>query len=204
MSRRFYQENEFQQLAPLKDNWERIRDEAREMNAPLTGIHRVGKTHQQVFTELADHVESGGKYGWLDGWGPQGVNKDWVQLMLMTEDRPVSFLNGRMGATASLLSEIAGVKVAALVRLKAHTFLPIHRHAELAQERILQMHLTLEASPEHNYAYLNVEGDFRQHVPGELLIFDGSLVHFALNASPADRTILYVEFHRDGRPFPAG
>lgn len=198
MNRRFYEEEEFPQLAPLKENWLRIRDEARDLDAPLTGIHRVGKTHQQVFTELADHVGSGGEYGWLDGWGVQGINKDWVQLMLVSEDCPISFLNGKMMITTSLLSRIPGVKVAALVRLKANTFLPTHRHSELALEGILQMHLTLEAASKWNYAYLNVEGEFRQHVPGEMFIFDGSLNHFALNASPDDRTILYLEFRRDG------
>ena len=59
------------------------------------------------------------------------------------------------------------------------------------------MHLPLETAPEANYAYLNVNGQFRQHVLGQPIVFDGSLDHFALNASHCDRTVLYVEFERD-------
>jgi beta-hydroxylase len=97
------------------------------------------------------------------------------------------------------LSDVPGVKVAAFVRLAPDGFLGAHRHPELREEGLLQMHLTLEAADEANYAYLNVEGEFRQHVPGEGFVFDGSLDHFALNASPEDRVILYLEF----RPSPS-
>ncbi|MEW7010014.1 aspartyl/asparaginyl beta-hydroxylase domain-containing protein [Lentilitoribacter sp. EG35] len=193
----FHDEQNFPQFTSLRDNWTKIRDETDELDLPLTPIHRVGKTHKEVFKEIGDYVQGGGEYGWLKGWGLNGINEDWIQLVLVAESNPIRFLNGKMAYTLSLLNRIPGVKVAALVRLKSNTFLPTHCHKELAAKGILQLHLTLDAASEHNYAYLNVEGEFRQHVPGQTLIFDGSLAHFAINASQKDRTILYVEFQRD-------
>jgi Aspartyl/Asparaginyl beta-hydroxylase len=74
------------------------------------------------------------------------------------------------------------------------TFLPLHNHPELREKGLLQMHLTLDAAASCNYAYINVDGHFRQHRPGDAFVFDGSCDHFALNASTQMRTILYLEF----------
>jgi hypothetical protein len=60
----------------------------------------------------------------------------------------------------------------------------------------LQLHLPIITAKEQNYAYLNVNGEFRQHTAGEPIIFDGSLDHFVLNESPSDRIILYMEFKK--------
>ena len=65
------------------------------------------------------------------------------------------------------------------------------------KESLLQFHLPIITAPERNYAYLNVMGEFRQHVEGEPIIFDGSLDHFAINESDVDRTIVYMEFKKE-------
>ncbi|MCD2175097.1 aspartyl/asparaginyl beta-hydroxylase domain-containing protein [Rhizobium sp. C4] len=194
MTNCFYDLNLFPQLASLRDKWTVIRDEALALAAPRTPIHRVGKRHEEVYGEVALHVQNGGSYGWLDGWGRDGANNDWLQYGLIYKDKPIEFLDRQVENTIALLSKIDGINVAAFLKLKPNSLLPTHNHPELRDLGLLQMHLTLDAASSRNFSYLNVEGEFRQHVPGEAFVFDGSNYHFALNASDADRTILYIEF----------
>lgn len=67
----------------------------------------------------------------------------------------------------------------------------------------MQMHITLDAASERGFAYLNVAGHFNQNRVGNAIVFDGSLDHFALNASPQPRTIFCLEFERAKQMVPA-
>lgn len=193
----FYNNNEFSPLQILPDNWETIRDEFLELNAPVTNLHRIGKSHDHVLKEMMRYIQEGNPYGWVKGWGNNGVNHDWLQYALIVDDTPVPFVRPKMHKTLEILQQIKGVKVCALVKMKAHTFLSVHRHPEMQLQNLLQLHVPLVTAPLGNYAYLNVLGEFRQQVAGELIIFDGSLDHFAVNATPYDRTILYMEFKKN-------
>ncbi len=193
----FYDSQEFPALETLAKNWDIIRDEYRELEAPQLDIDRVDKLHEEVYKEVEKHVAKNGKYGWLQGWSQDGrPNKGWTQYGMVILDSAVPFIQNEMSRTIKMLLEIKGIKVCALSKLKAQSFLPSHQHPEIHDEGLLQMHLTLEAPQEKNYAYLNVGGKFVQHNNGQMIIFDGSLDHFAVNASTTDRTILYMEFDR--------
>nr|WP_255569810.1 aspartyl/asparaginyl beta-hydroxylase domain-containing protein [Actibacterium sp. 188UL27-1] len=183
----------------MANSWTRIRDELRDFQFGNLTIDREGKTHDQVFTEVTSHIQGGGDYGWIRGWGPDGASDNWTQLGLVICNQPIPFLGNAFPTTLSLLAVIPDIKVAAFVRLGPGGFLTTHRHPELAEEGLLQMHLVLDASETANYAYMNVEGEFRQHAPGTGFVFDGSRDHFAVNASKTDRIILYLEF----KPHPA-
>ncbi|MEM9584286.1 MAG: aspartyl/asparaginyl beta-hydroxylase domain-containing protein [Pseudomonadota bacterium] len=184
----------FEGLGALVSDWHLIAAELDAFRFDALPIDRNGKTHEEVFAEVAAHMQQGGVYGWLQGWGPTGANPYWTQLGLMVEDQAVPFLGDAFPHTLARLRAVPRVKVAAFARLAPATFLPTHRHPELRAEGLLQMHLTLRAAEHGNYAYLNVDGAFRQHVPGEGFVFDGSHDHFAVNASKKDRDILYLEF----------
>ncbi|MBI0331410.1 aspartyl/asparaginyl beta-hydroxylase domain-containing protein [Burkholderia plantarii] len=200
----FYPLEQFPRLAALAAKWEIIRDECQQLNAPMLEIDRVGKSHLQVYAETVEHVRAGGEYGWLKGWGEGGVsNADWTQYGLVVRDQPIPFAASRMPRTLEMLKEIAGIKVCALSRMLPNTLLNTHRHPELHDEGMLQMHITLDAASERGFAYLNVAGHFNQNRVGNAIVFDGSLDHFALNASPQSRTILYLEFERAKQMTPA-
>ncbi|MEL6510386.1 MAG: toxin-activating lysine-acyltransferase [Pseudomonadota bacterium] len=186
--------DDYPALKGLTENWRLIRDEMRAVAATTLPINRDGKSHADVAAEVADYVQEGGAYGWLQGWGNAHQRENWTQLGLVTQDTPVPFLNGHMSRTLDLLQPLSGIKIAALLKMQPGTFLETHSHPELAEEGLLQMHLTLEAAPDRNFAYLNVDGEFRQHIPGTAFVFDGSKPHFAVNASDAERVILYLEF----------
>ncbi|CAN5218224.1 hypothetical protein BH11PSE10_BH11PSE10_14770 [soil metagenome] len=190
----FYDIADFPQLNQLSENWRLIRDEFMALNAPVMQLDRVNKSHDDVFIEVADYVGRGNEYGWIFGWGRNGLNEDWIQYPLIYRDAPVPFVKGEMARTITLAKQIKGIKVCALLKMNPHTSLPCHDHPELAREGLLQFHLPLKTAATRNYNYLNVNGEFRQHVCGEPLIFDGSNDHFALNESDEERVLLYMEF----------
>lgn len=192
----FFPLEDYPKLKKLADAWQEIRQDLLSLNAPELDIDRSEKSHAQVIAEINSHMENGGRLGWLYGWGMNGKNPDWLQYPVMVNDVKFPHLAGTMQNTVELLRDVNGIRICALSKMKPHSFLSTHRHPELAELGILQLHITLDAPAEHSYCYLNVDGEFRQHVNGAAFIFDGSLDHFAVNASGADRTVLYIEFDR--------
>jgi beta-hydroxylase len=190
----FHDIADFPPLQTLAQSWTLIRDDYLSLNAPLMQLDRVGKRHGDVFNDVVDYVSRGNPYGWILGWGREGGNEDWIQYPLVYRDQTVPFLNGAMHRTTALLKQVPGIKVCALLKMNPHTCLPCHRHPEVAAEGLLQLHLPIKTAATRNYNYLNVDGEFRRHVSGEPLVFDGSLDHFALNESDEERVLLYMEF----------
>lgn len=181
-------------LRDLVSRWVEIRDELRGVTFDVLPIDRQDKSHSEVVAEVKAHMDQGGAYGWLQGWGAKEKRRDWTQLGLVVNDTPIPYLAEKMARTQELLSAVSGIKVAAILRMKPGTMLETHTHPELIEEGLLQMHLTLEAAAQQNFAYLNVDDEFRRHIPGEAFVFDGSKPHFAINASNRERVILYLEF----------
>ena len=195
--RAFYEIDEFPRLKALARNWQVLRQEFLNLNAPLMEINRAGKTHAEVYAEVVKYVQAGGRYGWLAGWDPDNrANPNWIQYGLMAFDKIVPFVQHAMPKTMQLLAGMEGIKVCALSLMKPQTYLGLHNHPEIHEEGLLQMHITIDVPAEQNYSYLNVNGAFNHNVLGDAIIFDGSLDHFALNASPDSRTIFYMEFER--------
>jgi beta-hydroxylase len=185
----------FPKLAKLRDNWKAIQRELKSQNFGDLGIHRDGKSHEEVYSEVTRHLATGGDYGWLQGWGKDTQRQNWTQLALVLNGQSISAVAAEFPFTLDMLKHIDGVKVAAFLKLKPNTLIETHSHPELSKEGILQMHLTVEAAKINNFSYINVAGEFRQHVLGEAFAFDGSKPHFAVNASTEERTILYLEFN---------
>ncbi|MFJ3006539.1 aspartyl/asparaginyl beta-hydroxylase domain-containing protein [Pseudomonas fluorescens] len=192
----FYPLDDFPPLAELAAQWPLMQHEVLTLQAPVLDIDRTDKAHEQIHHEVTTHLQQGGHYGWLKGWGEAGGNRDWVQYPLLFRDQVLPPARAALPRTVALLETLAGLKVAALARLEPHAWLSTHRHPEVCEEGLLQMHLTLGAAAERNYAYLNVAGEFYQHRCGTAVIFDGSQDHFVVNASDAPRTILYLEFEQ--------
>ena len=207
----FYSLSDFPALEQLSRHWRVVREEFLALDLPVLDIDRVNKSHQEVYEEFLEHLANGGRGGWVLGWdGDQGsegseeANPDWLSYGLVVFDELVPGASENMPRSCALFADLQGIKTAALVKMQPHLLLTTHRHPELERENLLQMHQAVDAAEEGNYAYLNVAGEFFQHNMGEACIFDGSLDHFALNASTQERTILYLEFEKDRyfRPRP--
>lgn len=192
----YYDIADFPDLQKLSENWKIIREEFNVLNAPIMKIDRFNKVHEEVVREVTEYIQKGNEYGWVLGAGTYGGNYDWLQYGLVANDVTIPFVSPKLKNTIKMLENIKGIKVAALVKLKSLTALHCHQHPGIFEENLLQLHLPIDTALTNNYAYLNVRGEFRQHVCGEPIIFDGSLDHFALNESNKDRTILYIEFNK--------
>ena len=185
---------EHPKLLGIIDSKDAITEEYKKLNLGLMPIDRIDKSHEQVLHEVMAYISSGGKYGWIKGWGTNSGIENWTQLALIYFDQAVPFIRTHLPQTIRVLNNISGIKLAAFVKMKPNTLLRKHHHPELKREGLLQMHLTLEAAMIDNYSYINIEGEFKQHQLGKGFVFDGSRTHFAFNASDNDRTILYLEF----------
>lgn len=190
----FYEVNKFPHLQLLVENWHIIRDEFLALPTNVMNIDRVGSSHEEVLERISQYVSDGNSYGWIPGWGKEGVNYDWIQFGIIAYDEPIPFLGKYMPETVGMLKKIPGIKVAALSTLRPQASLPCHSHPEIAKENLLQFHLPLKTAATNNYTYINVAGSFRQHICGVPIIFNGSHDHFVLNESTENRTILYLEF----------
>lgn len=194
----FYEASRFPHLQRLADHWEVIREEFLALDAPTLTINRVGKSITEIVDEVAEHMKAGGEYGWLWGWGDgMDTMPEWTQYGLVAYDQAIPFARDAMPGTLDLLGQIPGIKLCALLRMEPNVFLGTHSHTGTWEEGLLHMQLTIDAPLTQNYAYLNVNGNFNQSTNGNLVIFDGSQDHFAVNASRAYRTVLYLEFYRE-------
>jgi Aspartyl/Asparaginyl beta-hydroxylase len=199
----FYDLSDFPRLAAIADAWPVLHQEYRGLNVPIMPIHRQGKSHGQVTQEVIRHMAAGNVYGWILGWSPTGVNRNWMQYGLIAGGQAVPWAARAMPETVRMLAATKGVHTAALSLLAKNTLLSTHTHPELARQGLLQMHVTLTELETGNYAYFNVAGEFRHYTSRNAFVFDGSNDHFAVNASSVDRVILYMEFEKDRLYEPA-
>lgn len=194
----FYDNGDFPALVGLAQAWSEMRADLDALQAPVMDVDRSDKPHAAVVAEVARRVEGGETFGWVKGWSKAGGDPDWTQYGLVLGDQVIPYAVAPR--TLALLAGLQGLKVAAFVRLAPGTFLAAHTHPEVASENLLQAHITLKAPQPCGSCLLNVGGEVRQHVEGGLIVFDGSLRHWALNASDAERVILYLEFAPHHRP----
>jgi beta-hydroxylase len=177
---------QFKPLLMLRENWHLIGAECAALDRnDVLDFDRVGKSHEEVARALVEN----GQPRWVQAWGEE---KDkWLNWGFVIHDQ---YPLGDAGApkTVGLLRHIRGLKVGALSLFKPGLMLPVHSHPELAAEGLLTFHLGLEVPLDH--CYLNADGEFVREEDGRVLAFDGSRPHYAFNASPADRLILYCEF----------
>ena len=196
----YYLVDDYPALHDICRNWEIIRNEFLALNPPLMQISR-GTSWDIDMQNVAEAIKNGINYGWIKGWGPEGLSDKWLNYGLTTFNEQFNelikgeFIN-HLPKTYEMIRKIKGVKICGYANLKPFSILHCHNHWEIYDEGLLQFHLPIVTAVEQNYAYLNVRGEFRQHICGEPIIFDGSLDHFVLNESPSDRIILYMEFKK--------
>lgn len=196
----FYDNLQFPQLQEIILNYNIIKEEFVNLNIPIMNIDRENKHYQEVIIEIIHQVNNGSDYGWIKGWGNEGGNDNWLQLGLYSFDTEVNniilkpFLKKFMPKTFEMIKKVDDLFMCAVVNLKKRTILNRHSHPYIKELNLLQLHLPLITAKTENYNYINCNGEFKQHIEGVPIIFDGSLEHFALNESDQDRIILYIEF----------
>jgi len=184
-----FETREFPYPSLFEEAWEAVRDELHALNAQVLDLHRKAEPIEE-FVALLEQ----GPNGWTPSWqaGASTVNRDWLTYALWYAGRLPKGAAEAFPVTAALLSGVPGCKVAAFSWMRPLTVIGPHDHPDMRDSPIRILHLGLDVVP--GRSFLCVDGRFREELPGRTLMFDGSYVHFAVNASSEDRVILYAEF----------
>ena len=182
----FHDPAQFPFIRAFQQRWRLLRQEYRELDAPVLALHRAGDIELYIETLLREN-------GWTPSWqvDSEEPNQDWLTYGLSYKGLFPDGADRKLPATTRLLRRTIGVHVAAFSLMKPTSFLLPHAHPELA-DKYLTFHLGLEIEPRRSY--LCVDGEMREERNGAAIVFDGSREHFAVNMGSADRVILYIEF----------
>lgn len=182
----FHDPAQFPFIRAFQERWRLIRQEYRELDAPVLALHRAGNIELYVETLLREN-------GWTPSWQVDSdqPNHQWLTYGLSYKGLVPDGADRKLPATTRLLRRATGVHVAAFSLMKPASFLLPHALPDLAG-KYLTLHLGLEVEPRRNY--LCVEGEMREERNGQAIVFDGSREHFAINMGSADSVVLYLEF----------
>lgn len=177
----FFDVGQFEISRTLQEHWREIRAElGRLPNRRLAQVRHFDKD------EHFERIRSD------NGWTPTQSHPGWFTYILSCRDRFTDEAPRLLPRTVELLSKYETLQVGFSL-LRPQTLVIPHTHPEYVGTDVLSAHLGLEAEPRN--AYLTVEGGFEEEAPGKVIVFDGTRMHYAFNASPvSDRIILYLEF----------
>lgn len=161
----------FPNLAPLRDNWRTIRDEA----LALREAQRIKASDRYNDAGFNSFFRRGWKRFYLKWYG----------------DAHPSALQ-HCPRTTALLAGIPEVKAAMFAELPPGAVLQKHRDPYAGS---LRYHLGL-VTPNHPECSISVDGEDYHWRDGEAVMFDETFIHHAHNGTEADRIILFCDIER--------
>ncbi|WP_075181638.1 lipid A hydroxylase LpxO [Pantoea sp. 1.19] len=164
----------FPELQVLRDNWQAIRDEGRQLMAM-----------QQI--KAAE--------GYTDAGFNSFFKTGWKRFYLKWYEEAHPSASALCPLTSALLRDIPSVKAAMFVTLPDGSRLPRHRDPYAGS---LRYHLGLE-TPNDDRCFIEVDGTPYSWRDGEAVLFDETYIHFAENHSGANRLILFCDIERPMR-----
>ncbi len=172
----FFDEAQVPGLAILRENWEVIRDEARDLMAERERIPPLGEIspdHRRIARDAA------WKSFFFTGYGYQArANR------------------ARCPRTAALLDRVPDVVVAFYSIFEPGTH--VHEHSGVTTA-LLNCHLGLMVPQGPERCEIRVDDRVRGWRPGEFLIFDETFPHEVWNLSAEPRVVLFVQVLRPMR-----
>lgn len=166
----------FPELAPLKDNWQTIRDEALALQAQhdLETIRRPG---------TPAYYDVGFRTFFKNGWRQFYLN--WYGYTHHSAQ-------AHCPKTVAILARVPSLNGAMFALLPAGA--QLSRHAD-PMACSLRYHLGL-ATPNSDACFINIDGRDRSWRDGEVLMFDETYLHYARNDSDQPRLILMCDIDR--------
>lgn len=161
----------FPSLAPLREHWREIRDEA----LALREAQRIKASDKYDDAGFNSFFRRGWKRFYLKWYGPAHPSA--------AEHCP---------RTTALLAAIPEVKAAMFAELPPGGILQKHRDPYAGS---LRYHLGL-VTPDSPECYLEVDGERYHWRDGEAVMFDETYIHYAENATDRDRLILFCDVER--------
>ena len=166
--------SDFKELAPLQENWQVIRDEAKNLLA------------LQKIKASANNDDAGFNSFFKAGW---------KRFYLKWYDASHPSAEQFCPQTYALLKKIPSVKAAMFAELPPGAKLNQHRDPFAGS---LRYHLGL-ATPNDDRCFIDVDGVPYSWRDGEPVIFDETYIHWAINGSDGDRIILFCDIERPMR-----
>jgi beta-hydroxylase len=167
----------FPELAPLRDCWQDIRDEA----LALREAQRIRASDQYNDVGFNSFFRRG-----------------WKRFYLKWYDDAHPSASALCPRTTALLRSIPTVKAAMFAELPPGTSLRKHRDPYAGS---LRYHLGL-VTPGDDRCYIEVDGERYSWRDGEAVMFDETFIHRAENATDRDRIILFCDVERPLRFAP--
>jgi beta-hydroxylase len=164
----------FPELAPLRANWQRIRDEALAVDA------------EQKIAAAARYTDIGFNSFFKTGWR---------RFYLKWYDAPHPSAESLCPYTTALLQSIPSVKAAMFAQLPPGASLVRHRDPYAGSVRY---HLGL-VTPADPKCYIDVDGQQYYWRDGEEVIFDETYIHYAKNDTDMSRIVLFCDIERPMR-----
>jgi beta-hydroxylase len=170
----FLDPRQFPEVAPLRENWEAIRDE---------GLRLLGEGYVRAAV----------------GYNDLGFNSlfrsGWKRFYLKWYEEPLPSAQAMCPKTVALLRRIPSVHAAMFALLPPGAKLVTHRDPFAGS---LRYHLGL-ATPESEDCYIAVDGERYHWRDGEDVVFDETYIHTAENRTDRTRLILFCDIERPVR-----
>jgi beta-hydroxylase len=161
----------FPALAPLRENWQTIRDEALEL--VRRGEIRASERREDIaFNSF--------------------FKRDWKRFYVKWYDDVLPSAMAHCPKTAALVESIPSVNAAMFVSLAPHSRLPKHRDPFAGS---LRYHLGL-VTPNSDACRIEIDGEPHFWRDGEVLMFDETYIHRAENTTDRERIILFCDIAR--------
>ncbi len=161
----------FPELAPLRENWTQIRDEA-----------------QKLFDD--GHIRA------ASGYNDLGFNsffrRGWKRFYLKWYDAPLDSARALCPRTVAMVQAIPSINGAMFAMLPAGADLGRHRDPYAGS---LRYHLGL-ITPNDERCRIFVDGQPYHWRDGEAVMFDETFMHWAENRTDRDRLILFCDVER--------
>ncbi|WP_211474784.1 aspartyl/asparaginyl beta-hydroxylase domain-containing protein [Collimonas humicola] len=184
----FHAPSDFGFIKIFESHWQEIRDDYRSLEKKMIDVHRNGG-HEDYLNQVI------GNNGWAPSWsvGSSDKNFNWLTYGLCYRGVFPADAAEKFPFTMDLLRNTPGIHACAFSQTLPGSYIAPHLHSELGGD-LLTYHLGLEMEP--RCSYLCVGDIFEDEAEGKSIVFDGSVEHFAMNASQLCRTILYLEFDK--------
>ena len=175
--RPFLDPKAFPELAPLREHWQEIRDEALRLGA-------------------GGHIKA------ADGYNDIGFNSffrtGWTRFYVKWYGEDLPSAHQMCPRTVQLLAGIPSVKAAMFASLPPGSRLVRHRDPYAGS---LRYHLGL-VTPNSPGCYIEVDGQRYHWRDGEAVVFDETFIHHAENTTQHERIVLFCDVERPLRFAP--
>lgn len=168
----YFSVDDFPELKPITDNWQKIRDES---------------------LALQDHIKAAQSHN--DAGFNTFFKRGWKRFYLKWYGEAHPSARELCPYTTELVSTIPSIKAAMFTELPPGSRLGQHRDPYAGSVRY---HLGL-STPNDNRCFIDVDGQVHSWRDGEAVIFDETFVHWAQNDTDKTRIIFFCDIERPMR-----